>query len=104
MSTMERWKGKQEAAEDILGGFQRALDFCTWLWIAWILADCLKLMTMLENLRASTRLLRTFLLMFGELSILWTLLLLAFKPADWRKRITRIQRWKCSGVKMWWSD
>ena len=26
MSTMERWKGKQEAAEDILGGFQRALE------------------------------------------------------------------------------
>ena len=46
---MERWKGKQEAAEDILGGFQRALVFCTWLWIALILADCLKLMTMLER-------------------------------------------------------
>ena len=55
-------------------------------------------MTMLENLRASTRLLRTVLLMFGELSILWTLLLLAFKPADWRKRITRIQRLKGSGL------
>ena len=28
MSTIERWKGKQEAAEDILGGVQKALDFC----------------------------------------------------------------------------
>ena len=27
MSTIERWKGKQEAAEDILGGVQKALDF-----------------------------------------------------------------------------
>ena len=26
MSTMERWKGKQEAAEDILGGFHRAFE------------------------------------------------------------------------------
>ena len=26
MSTMERWKGKQEAAEDILSGFHRAFE------------------------------------------------------------------------------
>ena len=41
MSTIERWKGKQEAAEDILGGSTKLLTFVR-LWVALILADCLK--------------------------------------------------------------
>ena len=50
MSMIERLKGKQEAAEDILGGVQKALDF---LCMAVDSLDVSRLSEMNDNVRES---------------------------------------------------
>ena len=50
MSTIERLKGKQEAAEDILGGVQKALDF---LYMAVDSLEASRLSEMNDNVRES---------------------------------------------------